>query len=119
MNSMAQAYNFSPLEDVLALYTTVRLDEVQDFLAKNPFLIPLLSATYQNIRKYFSYSRVTLDVETDDEDGTETLAAHVVTSLPLEEAYKQLKQFDWQWWLSVLDQARSKFYVDLELEGRI
>jgi hypothetical protein len=114
MNSMAQRYGFSPIEDVLALYTVTETEEVQDFLEKNPFLIPLVSATYQNIRKYFSYSDVTLDLEIDPEDGTACLAAHVVTSLPFEEAYKQLKQFDWQWWLSVLGQARSKFYVDLD-----
>jgi hypothetical protein len=116
MNSMAQRYSFSPIEEVLALYTPIHAEEVQEFLESNSFLVPLVSATYQNIRKHFSFSKVTLDVETDDEDGTESLAAHVVTSLPLEEAYKQLKQFDWQWWLNVLDQARSKFYVDLELE---
>jgi hypothetical protein len=112
---MAQRYSFSPLEDALALYTVPQPEEVQDFLEKNSFLIPLVSATYENIRKYFSsYSKVTLDLETDPEDGTESLAAHVVTDLPLEEAYKQLKQFDWQWWLNVLDQAQSKFYVNLE-----
>lgn len=114
---MAQSYSFSPIEGVLALYTTPHPKEVQDFLEKNPFLIPLVSATYQNIKKHFSsYSKVTLDLETDVEDATESLAAHVVTSLPVEEAYKQLKQFDWQWWLDVLDQAQSKFYVDLDLE---
>lgn len=113
---MAQKYSSSPTEEVFALYSIAQPKEVEDFLEKNPFLIPLLSATYQNIRKFFSYSKVTLDVEIDDEYGTESLAAHVVTSLPLEEAYKQLKQFDWQWWLNVLDQAKSKFYVDLELD---
>lgn len=111
---MAQAYSFSPLEDVLALYTVPQIKEAKDFLEKNPFLIPLVSATYENIRKYFSYSDVTLDFETDPEDGTECLIAHVVTSLPFEEAYKQLKRFDSQWWLNVLDQAKSKFLVDLE-----
>ena len=112
---MAQRYSFSPIEDVLALYTISQPEEVQEFLEKNSFLIPLLSATYENIKKYFSsYSDVTLDLETDPEDGTESLVAHVVTSLPFEEAYKQLKQFDWQWWLNVLDQAKSKFFVDLE-----
>jgi hypothetical protein len=113
MNSMAQRYGFSPIEDVLALYTVPQPEEVQDFLEQNAFLIPLVSATYENIRKYFTYSDVTLDFEIDPEDGTECLAAHVVTSLSLEESYKQLKQFDWQWWLNVLDQAKSKFYVDL------
>ena len=113
---MAQRYGFSPIEDVLALYTVSQAKEVKIFLEQNPFLIPLVSATYENIRKYFTYSDVTLDFEIDPEDGTESLAAHVVTELPLEEAYKQLKQFDWQWWLNVLDQAQSKFYVDMELE---
>ena len=51
-----------------------------------------------------------------DEDGTESLAAHVVPNLPFEEAYKQLKQFDWQWWLKVVDQAGLKFYVDLRFK---
>jgi hypothetical protein len=113
MNSMAQKYSFSPIEDVLALYTVPQPEEVQDFLEKNPFLIPLVSATYENIRKYFTYSDVTLDLEIDPEDRTESLAAHVITSLSVEESYKQLKQFDWQWWLNVLDQARSEFYVNL------
>ena len=111
---MAQAYSFSPLEDVLALYTVPKPEEVQDFLEKNPFLIPLVSATYENIEKYFSsYSQVTLDLEIDPEDGTESLVALVITSLSVEESHKQLKQFDWQWWLKVLDQAQSKFYVNL------
>ncbi len=113
---MAQRYGFSPIEDVLALYTVPQIEEVRDFLEKNLFLIPLVSATYENIRKYFTYSDVTLDLEIDPEDGTECLAAHVVTSLPVEEAHKQLKQFDWQWWLKVLKQAQSKFYVNLEFE---
>ena len=111
---MAQRYNFSPIEDVLALYSVSKQEEVQDFLEQNSFLVPLVSATYENIGKHFSsYSKVTLDLETDPEDATESLAAHVVTSLPVDEAYKQLKQFDWQWWLNVMDQARSKFYVNL------
>lgn len=114
---MAQKYSSSPIEEISALYTITQPEEVTDFLENNPFLIPLVSSTYQNIRKYFSsYSKVTLDVETDAEDGTKSLAAHVVTSLPLEEAHKQLKQFDWHWWLNVLKQAQSKFYVDMELE---
>src|ERR1700730_5023829 len=98
INSMAQRYSFSPIEDVLALYTVPQPEEVQEFLEKNTFLIPMVSATYENIRNFFSYSDVTLDLETDPEDGTESLAAHIVTSLPLEESYKQLKRFDWQWW---------------------
>ena len=110
---MAQRHSFSPIDEIFALYTIAQPEEVQEFLEENSFLIPLVSATYENIRKYFSYSDVTLDLETDPEDGTESLAAHVVTDLPFEEAYKQLKQFDWQWWLNVLDQAKSKFLVDL------
>ena len=65
---MAQKYSSSPIEDVLALYTTIHPEEVKDFLETNSFLIPLVSATYQNIRTYFSYSKVTLSVETDDEE---------------------------------------------------
>ena len=110
---MAQRYSSSPIGDVLALYTTLHPEEVEEFLEKNAFLVPLVSAAYENIVKYFSHSQVTLDLEVDDEDFTESLAVHVITDLPLEEAYKQLKQFDRQWWLNVLDQADSKFYVDL------
>jgi len=113
---MAQKYSSSPIGDVLALYTTLHPEEVEEFLEKNSFLVPLVSATYQNIERFFSYSRVTLDLETDVEDATESLAAHVVTSLSVEDAYKQLKQFDRQWWLKVLQQAKSKFYVNLEFE---
>src|SRR6516162_3045842 len=100
MSSMVQRYNFSPIENGLALYTVPEPEEVQDFLEKNSFLVPLVSATYENIKKFFSYSDVTLDLEIDPEDGTESLAAHVVTSLSVDESYKQLKEFDWQWWLN-------------------
>jgi len=113
---MAQRYNFTPIEEVLALYTTRQPGEVQDFLEKHPFLVPLVSDTYENIRKYFSYSDVTLDLEIDPEDGTESLAAHVVTGLPVEDADAQLKEFDRQWWLNVLEKAKSDFYVNLEFE---
>jgi len=113
---MAQRHSLSPIDEIFALYTIAQPEEVQEFLEENSFLMPLVSATYENIRKYMSYSDVTLDLEIDPEDGTESLVAHVVTSLPVEEAHQQLKQFDCQWWLNVLDQARSKFYVNLEVE---
>jgi hypothetical protein len=105
------------MEQVLALYSIEDLKAVESFLEENTFLIPLLFATYLNIVKYFSYSQVTLDVETDYEYPThQELAAYVVTNLPVEEALQQLERFDEQWWLNVLDQAQSKFDVDLRFE---
>ncbi len=104
-------------EQILALYSIKDLKSVESFLEENTFLIPLVFATYLNIVKYFSYSKVTLDVETDYENTTQqALAAHVVTNLLLEEAFQQLKEFDEQWWLNVSDQAQLKFYLNLEFE---
>jgi hypothetical protein len=105
------------MEQVLALYSIKDLQAVEGFLEENTFLIPLLFTTYLNIEKCFSYSKVTLDVETDYEDAThQELAVYVVSNLPLEEALQQLERFDEQWWLNVLDQAQSKFDVDLRFE---
>jgi hypothetical protein len=105
------------LNQIFVLYTIIHEEDVRRFLENNEFLIPLVFSTFLNIKKYFSCSKVTLDVETDYEyPSHRELAAHVVTSLSLEEALQQLEEFDDHWWLLVAKKVKSKLYVDLRFE---
>jgi hypothetical protein len=105
------------LKWIFAFYTVIREKDVRRFLESNEFLIPPVFTTFLTIKKYFSYSKVTLDVETDYEyPSHQELAAHVVTNIPLEGAFRQLKQFDDHWLEVMPKQAMLKFYVDLRFE---
>ncbi len=102
---------------IFAFYAVIREKDVRGFLENNEFLIPPVFTTFLSIKKYFSYSKVTLDVETDYEyPSHQELAAHVLTNIPLEGAFQQLKQFDDYWLEMMQKQAILKFYVDLRFE---
>ena len=98
------------------IYSLRHSRKVQSFLEENFFLIPLLIEAQYYIARYFPTSEVFLEVETDPEEKEDQLVALIATSLSPDNAYRQLKQFDEDWWLDTLSQAQMKLCISVEFK---
>ncbi len=97
------------------LYLFRNVEEVQNFLEANSFLVSLLKEGYSHIKKYFPYSRVFLEVVTDPEAFDEKqLVAFIVVEQDSDDASEALDQLDEDWWLDAMERAQDKLCVTLE-----
>jgi hypothetical protein len=90
--------------------------EVDAFLTRYPFLVPLLRESVDPLRKIFGdQGMLSLTVETDPEvEDWEYLVVAVRTTLSADEAQAQLDAFDADWWLNKLPHAQGKLLFTLE-----
>lgn len=107
-----------PLADIEALeqaYTFRGKDEIWQFLAKYPFLVPVLLEAPDKIRNYFPDSQLFLEVDIDAEviDWMK-LVLSICMKLDPDEATKRENQLDKQWWLDQPYEVRSKMFTTLE-----
>ena len=99
------------------MYILRNSQTVTSFLEQHPFLVSLLGETHQKIQDYFPQAPVFLEVVSDPEAVHDLqLVASVGTDLAVDTAFDKLKQFDHEWFLGVLDQARGVFYVNVEFQ---
>jgi len=98
------------------LYTFRRPKEVSQFLDTHPLLVPLLVEAHGKIVQHFGPSpEVALEVVTDPEvQGLVELFGYIVTRLTPEEAGKQLRRFDQDWFLNQLPHAKGLLNFDVE-----
>ena len=104
----ASAEQTPPVEDVDP--------EVDAFLRRYPFLVPLLKESVDPLKKIFG-DRGTLSiyVETDPEvEGWEYLVIAIRTTLPADQAQGQLDTFGSMWWLEHLPHTQGNVLFTLE-----
>lgn len=90
-------------------------DTVVDWLEQYPFLVPLLLEGYDQMRKHFPDSPISLQVVYDPEDaGLTELVAYIITDLDDDEALNRLYRIGEDWWLQVISQADLKMDIDVE-----
>jgi hypothetical protein len=71
------------------------------FLSTHAGLSPAVVELPTAVARYFAASaRLTLEVQIDPDDGSPSLVATIVTSLPPDPALARLDQFDRRWWLA-------------------
>jgi hypothetical protein len=99
-----------------ARYVTDDPDTVEAFLARYPFLAPLLTEALTPLGEAFGEDTpLVVAVEIDPEvPGWEELVVLVETALDVEEAARRLETFETTWWLDHLPQAHGKLFFTLE-----
>ena len=90
--------------------------EVDAFLTRYPFLVPLLRESADPLRKIFGdETMLSLTVETDPEvEDWEYLVIAVQTTLLADQAQARLDAFDAAWWRDKLPHAQGKLLFILE-----
>lgn len=98
-----------------ARYVTHDPEAVGAFLARYPFLVPLLTEALGPLGEAFGTDTpLVVAVETDPEvAGWEDLRVDVETTLPVDEADRRLEVFDTTWWLAHLPRAQGKLFFTL------
>ena len=98
-----------------ARYVTHDPAAVGAFLARYPFLVPLLTEALGPLGEAFGTDTpLVVAVETDPEvAGWEELRVDVETTLHVEEADRRLEVFDTTWWLANLPRAQGKLFFTL------
>jgi hypothetical protein len=106
----------SEIRSLERLYTFRRRAEVSRFLERHSFLVPLLLEAYSRFGYYFGpYPQVFLEVVRDPEvQGLVELFGYIVTRLTPEEAGKQLRRFDRDWFLHQLPHVKGLLNFDVE-----
>ena len=90
-----------PLAQGIPGYSSGNWPGVTAFLVKHAGLCPAVVELPTAVARYFARgARLTLEVATDPDDGTQSLVATIVTALPPSRALDRLDQFDRRWWLS-------------------
>jgi hypothetical protein len=98
-----------------ARYITHTPEAVGAFLARYPFLVPLLTEALRPLEDAFGTDTpFVVAVETDPEVANwEELRVDVETALPVNEADRRLEIFDTTWWLANLPRAQGKLFFTL------
>lgn len=98
-----------------APYLTREPEAVAAFLARYPFLLPLLTEALGPLREAFGpETPLVVAVDIDPEvAGWEELRVDVETALPVDEADRRLEAFDTVWWLDNLPRAEDKLFFTL------
>jgi hypothetical protein len=98
-----------------ARYVTHDPEAVGAFLARSPFLVPLLTEALGPLGEAFGTDTpLVVAVETDPEvAGWEELRVDVETTLPVDEADRRLEAFATTWWLANLPRAQGKLFFTL------
>lgn len=125
---MSEKYTNSPLfqtqlQWLQKSYVFREEAEIQEILAKYPFLLQLLIDAYSRIEAIFPNSQIFLEVAIHPEavdnnpemiDGNEELVVSICTNLSSREAIEALKKFYHIWWLQASKEAKGKISIGLE-----
>jgi hypothetical protein len=97
-------------------YTLREPQQVWEFLAKYPFLVPVLLEAPEKIKQYFPDSKLFLEVVPDPEiiDWV-PLVLSINTTLDPDDAVDRQNQLDKDWWLNnTSHEVRKKLFTLLE-----
>jgi hypothetical protein len=94
-------------------YIQYDLWEISVFLTQHTFLISLLNEAFTEIQAHFPSSKVYLKISRDHEStkSYEELVALIETDLSVDEAIKQLDEFDENWWDNNIDLAQDLLVI--------
>lgn len=108
----ARAVSLSNLKECYELRTPAA---VHEYLRTKPVLADVLCRLPEQSRRHFgSGSRLALEVCPDREgSGPPELYAHVVTTLPPEEAWDRLLALEEDWWLDAVGDGPVNLHVEL------
>lgn len=92
-----------------------RNDEaIREFLKEKPFLLHLLFDAYKEIREYFAAPHLVLEVIADPEAQEEReLFVFIQTKLSPRAARPLLAEFDREWWIDAMLEARGEMNISL------
>ena len=94
------------------LYAIAAHDEVETFLQRNAFLVPLLFEAGQVIPRYFPDSRLYLEVVADPETNDHPqLVLTINPTCPPNEALLRHQQLKDTWWVPNLHRARRALLI--------
>ncbi|NER33007.1 MAG: hypothetical protein F6J93_02825 [Oscillatoria sp. SIO1A7] len=104
-------------EKLEQLYNLREREEVLQFIARYPFLVPLLLEAPDKIRHYFPDTPLILAVDIDPETvaGSEDgeLVLLIPSSIDPDESVDLLLQMDADWWGNVEARAKDKMFINL------
>jgi hypothetical protein len=102
--------------DWRASYELVDPDEVEKYVRRHPFLVPLLIEAPDRITDLFGpHSGLVLEAPVFSDDGTQHLYLTVRTSNGVDVARTRRERLEEGWWLDAMRQARARMTVDIEL----
>ncbi len=104
----------SDIESLERLYTFRKPTDVLKFLAKYPFLVPLVLEAHGYIRKHFPDSPLFLQYVPDPEIDDPQLVVYIVTKLEPEEAIDRMDEFDADWYRNYPNQDQGKMFFNLD-----
>jgi hypothetical protein len=103
------------IEELERLYSLRKPMQVRRFLGEHAFLVPLLVETHDIVTRYFAPLSLALEVVADpDSTDDQQLVLFVVLQGTPAEAFAKLQQFDDEWWLDAMDEARCRLCISLE-----
>ncbi len=104
------------VSDWRARYELINVDEVEAYVRRHPFLVPLLVEAPDRITALFGPHRgLVLEAPVFPDDGTQHLYLNVRTSDAIDVAMERRERLEEGWWLDAMRQARARMTVDLEL----
>lgn len=103
----------TPTAPALDAYQLVDADEVRAFLAKHPFMEPLLGEVAAELPKYFPGAPLRLSVDYDPEGygPPELVLFAVVVDWELDAAQAALDEFADKWWLDRYDRGQNLLVI--------
>jgi hypothetical protein len=98
-----------------APYEFENRDMVLAYVARHPFLVPLLERAPAAIARHFGdHDDLLLEVVADpDSDGAEHLYLYVLTRGGVEEVLRRRARLDDGWWIDAMLDARGRMTVDV------
>lgn len=75
----------------------------------------LITDTYNVISVYFPNADTNLSIDTDPENGEQSLLLTITAGLEPKEAFETLQEFDSNWWLDNMGRADGELHIFLEL----
>jgi hypothetical protein len=98
-----------------ALYEIENPAEVDAYVRRYPFLVPILIKAPDHIARHFgAHCGLVLEAPIFPDDGTQHLYLLVRTADPFDEVVAHRDQLDEQWWLDAMVEARSCMTIDVE-----
>lgn len=82
-------------------YEFVDTEQLLSFLAQHPQVVEILLQTRAKIDQHFESAQTALEYYEDDEDSIRILLL-ICTTLEVEPAMEQMRQFEQEWWLNQL-----------------
>lgn len=104
-----------PAPDWRAAYEIESPAEVDAYVTRHPFLVPLLAEAPLRIAEHFgTHHGLVLEAPVDPEDGSQLLCLYIRAMGNARHVAERRDRLDDRWWLDALVAARTRLIVDVE-----